>query len=234
MNVLQRIFGVPKPLIAMCHLRALPGRPRHDVEGGMTAIYQALRRDVLALQDAGVDGLLFCNEHDIPYSPRVGVEVAAAEAAVVARLRLDLAVPFGVDVLWDPRAALAVARAVEGAFVREVFTGVFDTDMGLLAPDFGALAGYRHAIGADDVAIFTNVTPVLASTGTSPALSFAARRSARSIWAPACGPLISRASAPRNAAPRARSPTVRPATERLNSGVTLVNIATWSAPMACR
>jgi uncharacterized protein len=158
-NVLQRIFDVPKPLIAMCHLRALPGRPRHDVQGGMTSIYQALRQDVLALQEAGVDGLLFCNEHDLPYSTRVGVEIAAAEAAVVARLQPDLAVPFGVDVLWDPRAALAVARAAGGAFVREVFTGVFDTDMGLLAPDFGELAGYRHTIGADDVAIFTNVTP---------------------------------------------------------------------------
>jgi uncharacterized protein len=158
-NVLQRIFGVPKPLIAMCHLRALPGRPRHDAAGGMTAVYQALRQDVLALQEAGVDGLLFCNEHDLPYSVRVGVEIAAAEAAVIARLQPDLAVPFGVDVLWDPRAALAVARATDGAFVREVFTGVFDTDMGLLAPDFGELAGFRHAIGADDVAVFTNVTP---------------------------------------------------------------------------
>ena len=159
MNVLQRIFGVPKPLIAMCHLRALPGRPRHDAAGGMTAVYQALRQDVLALQDAGVDGLLFCNEHDLPYSTRVGVEIAAAEAAVIGRLRPDLAIPFGVDVLWDPRAALAIARATDAVFVREVFTGVFDTDMGLLAPDFGELAGYRHAIGADDVAIFTNVTP---------------------------------------------------------------------------
>jgi uncharacterized protein len=158
-NVLQRIFGVPKPLIAMCHLRALPGRPRHDAAGGTTAIYTALREDVLALQAAGVDGLLFCNEHDLPYSIGVGVEIAAAQAAVIARLRPDLTVPFGVDVLWDPRAALAIARATEAAFVREVFTGVFDSDMGLLAPDFGELAGYRHAIGADDVAIFTNVTP---------------------------------------------------------------------------
>jgi predicted TIM-barrel enzyme len=43
--------------------------------------------------------------------------------------------------------------------VREVFTGVFDRDMGLLAPDLGELAGYRHAIGAGDVALFGNITP---------------------------------------------------------------------------
>src|SRR5262249_61001906 len=143
----------------MCHLRGLPGRPRHDAHAGMAGIYSALRDDVLALQEAGVDGLLFCNEHDLPYSVGVGVEVAAAQAAVIGRLHGELAVPFGVDLLWDPKSALAVARATGAAFVGEGFTGVFDSDMGLLAPDFGELAGYRHAIGGDEIAIFTNVTP---------------------------------------------------------------------------
>jgi uncharacterized protein len=159
MTALKRIFGTAKPLIAMCHLRGLPGRPRHDAQAGMAGIYSALRDDVLALQEAGVDGLLFCNEHDLPYSIGVGVEAAAAQSAVIGRLHGELTVPFGVDLLWDPKSALAVARATCAAFVREVFTGVFDTDMGLLAPDFGELAAYRHAIGGDDIAIFTNVTP---------------------------------------------------------------------------
>jgi uncharacterized protein len=159
MTVLHRIFGVGKPLIAMCHLRGLPGRPGHDVAAGMAGVYAALRQDVLALQDAGVDGLLFCNEHDLPYSTSVGVEVATAEAAVIGRLTHELRLPFGVDLLWDPKSALAVARATGASFVREVFTGVFESDMGLLAPDFGELAGYRHAIGGDEIAIFTNITP---------------------------------------------------------------------------
>ena len=159
MTVLERIFGVNRPLIAMCHLRGLPGRPRYDAQAGMSGIYSSLRDDVLALQDAGVDGLLFCNEHDLPYSIGVGVEVAVAQAAVISRLHGEFRVPFGVDLLWDPKSALAVARATGAAFVREVFTGVFDSDMGLLAPDFGELAGYRHAIGGDEIAIFTNVTP---------------------------------------------------------------------------
>src|SRR5690348_1859953 len=159
MDALTRIFGIEKPLIAMCHLGGLPGRPRHDVAGGIDAIVEALRADVVALQDAGVDGLLFCNENDLPYLTRVGTEVATAMTAVVTALRPEIRLPFGVDLLWDPFAALAVARATGAAFVREVFTGVFDSDMGLLAPDFGELAGYRHAIGAGQVAIFTNVTP---------------------------------------------------------------------------
>jgi membrane complex biogenesis BtpA family protein len=156
-TVLKQIFGVAKPLIAMCHVHALPGRPRHDAQAGMDGVYTALRQDVQALQEAGVDGLLFCN--DLPYSVGVGVEVAAAEAAVIGRLRDEITVPFGVDLLWDPKSALAVARATGAAFVREVFTGVYESDMGLLAPDFGELAGFRHSIGGDDIAIFTNVTP---------------------------------------------------------------------------
>jgi membrane complex biogenesis BtpA family protein len=159
MDALMRIFGVEKPLIAMCHLGGLPGRPRHDVAGGIDAVVEALRADVEALQDAGVDGLLFCNENDLPYLTRVGTEVATAMTAAVTALRPAVRVPFGVDLLWDPFASIAVARATGAAFVREVFTGVFDSDMGLLAPDLGELAGYRHAIGAGDVALFGNITP---------------------------------------------------------------------------
>jgi len=158
-DALRRIFGVDGPLVAMCHLLALPGRPRHDAEGGMDGIVEALARDVEALQDAGVDGLLFCNEHDLPYQQRVGPEAGAAMAAAIGRLRHRIRVPFGVNLLWDAVASLAVARATGAAFVREVLTGVFESDMGLLTPDLGSLAGYRHAIGADDVALFANITP---------------------------------------------------------------------------
>jgi uncharacterized protein len=158
-DALERLFGVDKPLIAMCHLLALPGRPRHDTNRGVDRICDALAFDVRALQDAGVDGLLFCNEHDLPYSTSVGTEVAATMAAVIGRLRSEIRLPFGVDLLWDAHATIAVARATGASFVREVFTGVYESDMGLFAPDYGELAGYRHAIGADDVAIFANITP---------------------------------------------------------------------------
>jgi membrane complex biogenesis BtpA family protein len=159
MPTLKDLFGVAKPLIAMCHLQGLPGRPRYDAAAGMDQVVDLAGRDLAALQDGGVDAVLFCNEHDLPYSTQVGVEAAAAMAAVVGQLRGDIRVPFGVNLLWDARASLAVAAATGASFVREVFTGVFDSDMGLLAPDYGELAGYRHAIGADHVAVFANITP---------------------------------------------------------------------------
>src|SRR5207244_12843344 len=122
------VVRVDKPLIAMWHRRALAGRPRHDVAAGMEAVVEALSADVAALQEAGVDGLLFCNENDIPYQLSVGPEVTAAMATVIGRLRSQIRKPFGVDILWDPKPALAVARATGAAFVREVFTGVFARD----------------------------------------------------------------------------------------------------------
>jgi uncharacterized protein len=159
MGVLEDIFGVRKPLIAMCHLAALPGRPRFDVAGGVDAIHSAAARDLEGLQSAGVDGILFCNENDLPYTTRVGAEASAAMAAVVARLSGELDRPFGVNLLWDAQASLAVARATGAKFVREVFTGVWESDMGLFAPEFGEIAAYQHAIGAGDVKVFANITP---------------------------------------------------------------------------
>jgi membrane complex biogenesis BtpA family protein len=159
MRSLKDLFGVEKPLIAMCHLEGLPGRPRYDSEGGLERIVDSAAREVHALQDGGVDAILFCNENDIPYSTSVGVEVVAAMANVIGRLRGELRVPFGTNLLWDPAASLAAAVATGACFIREVLTGVFDSDMGLLAPDLGALAGYRRAIGAGHVALFANITP---------------------------------------------------------------------------
>ena len=163
MNSLARIFGVPKPVVAMLHLPGLPGRPLHDVAGGADAILEPVARDLAVLQEAGVDGLLFCNEKDYPYQLKVGPEVAAAMAATVGRLRDQIRVPFGVNLLWDPKATLAVARATGASFIREVLTGVYESDFGMIEPNIGELAAYRVAIGAADVALFDNISPEFSS-----------------------------------------------------------------------
>ena len=71
-SLFRDLFGVSKPIIAMVHLLALPGRPRHDRAAGLKPIIDAAARDVQVLQEAGVDGLLFCNEADLPYQLTVG------------------------------------------------------------------------------------------------------------------------------------------------------------------
>jgi membrane complex biogenesis BtpA family protein len=163
MTSLDRIFGVRKPVIAMLHLPGLPGRPLHDAAGGPDAIVAPVARDLEVLQEAGVDGVMFCNEKDYPYQLKVGTEVATAMAATVGRLRDRIKVPFGVNLLWDPMASLAVARATGASFIREVLTGVYESDLGVISPDIGAIAGYRVAIGATGVALFDNISPEFSS-----------------------------------------------------------------------
>jgi membrane complex biogenesis BtpA family protein len=171
-------FGTVKPVIAMLHFPGLPGRPRHDRAGGRARLLDVVGRDLEVLQAAGVDGLLFCNENDIPYQLRVGPEIPAAMAATIGELRSAIRVPFGVNILWDARASLALARATGAVFIREVLTGVYESDMGLIAPALGDLAGYRTAIGADDVALFDNISPEFSSALGSRTIADRARGAA--------------------------------------------------------
>src|ERR1700684_669979 len=148
----------------MAHLPALPGRPRHDRSTSVQQIAESVVADVRALQTAGVDGLLFCNAADLPYALRVSAEAAAAMASIVGQVRREVQRPFGVNLVWDPYASLAVARATGASFVREVFTGVYESALGLMQPDYGSIAAYREQIGAGDIALFSNITPEFAST----------------------------------------------------------------------
>jgi membrane complex biogenesis BtpA family protein len=177
-DALSRLFRVPKPVIAMLHLPALPGRPRHDRQAGTAAAVEFVGRDLEALQDAGVDGLLFCNEADLPYQLRVGPEISAAMASVIGQLRADLHIPFGVNLLWDPIASLAVARATGARFIREVLTGVYESDLGMIEPRIGEIAAYRTAIGGDEIAFFDNIAPEFASAIGSRGIAERARGAA--------------------------------------------------------
>ena len=132
------VFGDKKPVIAMVHLGAMPGTPLHDSAGGVDGILVAASRDLDALQAAGVDAVMFGNENDRPYELKVDVASTATMAYVIGRLRDRISVPFGVNVLWDPMASMALAAATGAAFVREIFTGTYASDMGIWAPDAGA------------------------------------------------------------------------------------------------
>jgi membrane complex biogenesis BtpA family protein len=158
----RRLFPAPTPLIAMVHLPPLPGTPLYDADAGVDGIVAAVRRDLALLREAGFDGYLFCNEGDRPYELRAGLESAAVMARVVTECRPDDR-PFGVDFLWDARCALAVAVATGAGFMREVVTGVWESDMGLWETDAAHVLRERRRLGADDLAILMNITPEFAS-----------------------------------------------------------------------
>jgi uncharacterized protein len=147
----------------MAHLPALPGTPLYDEEGGPEAIVEWVRRDVEILTRSGFDAILFCNENDRPYQLSATLEGVAMMARVVTEVA-PRDRPFGVDYLWDAQAALSVAAVTGAAFIREVTTGVYESDMGLWAPDAATLLRRRRNLDAEHVAVFMNVTPEFASS----------------------------------------------------------------------
>lgn len=147
----------------MVHLPALPGSPLYDERRGMKFVVEQTEADVHALQEAGFDAVMFCNENDRPYVFAAGPETVAAMAAVVGELRPHLTVPFGVDILWDPRAALAVGAATGARFVREIFTGAYSSEFGLWNTSPGESLRYRRQLDAGDIRILTNINAEFAA-----------------------------------------------------------------------
>ena len=157
-----KLFDVAKPVIAMVHFPALPGSPRHERGMSLDELVERVGTDLHHLLAGGVDSVMFCNEDDRPYSLDVQLETVATMATVIGELR-PRDRPFGVDVLWNPTSAMALAKATGAAFMREVVTGVYESDMGLWAPDAAELYRYRRLIDAEDVIVMANITPEFAS-----------------------------------------------------------------------
>lgn len=161
-QMLIELFGVQKPVIAMAHLPPLPGTPRYAPAISIDHMIERVQADVVKLCEAGVDAVMFCNEDDRPYQFQAGPEAIATMTRIVTEL-CPKDRPFGVDYLWDPIAAMAIAAATGAAFIREVVTGVYESDMGLWVPDVAELYRFRKRINAEQIRIFANITPEFAS-----------------------------------------------------------------------
>jgi hypothetical protein len=151
----KAVFGGGKPVIGMVHIGALPGSPLFDPAADLVA---AARADLIALQEAGFDAVMFGNENDRPYEFSVDTASTATMAAIIGQLKKQITVPFGVNVLWDPMSSIALGAATGAAFVREIFTGTYASDMGPWTPDAGKAMRYRDRLGRRDMAMLYNVS----------------------------------------------------------------------------
>ena len=155
----KELFGTEKPIVAMCRFNPLAGDPQYDHSAGVAKIVDWARTDLAALQDGGVDAVMFSNEFSLPYSTNVEPVTTATMARVVGELMSSIRVPFGVNVLWDARATLDLAAATGAGFVREVFTGIYASDFGLWDTNCGEVVRHKHRIGAGNVRLFFNIVP---------------------------------------------------------------------------
>jgi membrane complex biogenesis BtpA family protein len=157
-QVTRDTFGVPRALIGVIHVAALPGTPR-----GQLAVAQIAER---AVEEAriyaagGFHALAIENMHDRPYlKGAAGPEIVAAMSVVGAEVRRAVPLPLGIQVLAGANEqSLAVAHACGASFVRvEGYVFAHVADEGLMQSSAGALLRYRKAIGAENIRVFADI-----------------------------------------------------------------------------
>lgn len=142
----------------MVHVAALPGTPGH-----IFPIQQIINRAVNEAEiylEAGFDGLMIENMHDVPYLKNtLGPEITASMTAVAMSLRKLGNKIMGIQILAAAnKQALAVAHAAGFDFIRaEGFVYGHLADEGYIESCAGELLRYRKMIGAENIAIYTDV-----------------------------------------------------------------------------
>ena len=147
-----------KPIIAMVHFPPLPGAPLFKKDDTLESIIESTRKDLVALQNAGVDAVMFGNENDRPYELNVNIASTTTMAYVIGNLKKDINIPFGVNVLWDAISTIALAAATGASFAREIFTGTYASDMGFWNPDAGKAVRYKKSLERDNLVLLYNIS----------------------------------------------------------------------------
>ena len=159
-GVLERLFGVRKPIIGMIHVRPLPGSPRGrnaDVE----AVYAHAVDEAKRLEDGGVDGLLLENAGDIPFlkPEEIGFETVAAMTVIGERIRKATRLAFGFNIVANAaKASIACARMSGGSFVRvNQWANAYVANEGLVEGAAAHALRYRALLDGEDIAVFADV-----------------------------------------------------------------------------
>jgi len=156
-NILSKIFKRNKNIIiGAIHLPPLLGYTKFP--GFSVAIENAIR-DLRALEEGGAGGIIFENNYDIPHKIFVDAPVVSAMTIIGEKLKKATALPIGVSVLWnDYKAALSIARTLNLQFIRiPVFVDKVKTDYGIIGGEPKKVIAFRKSIGADSIALFTDI-----------------------------------------------------------------------------
>jgi len=150
-------FFENKPLMAMVHVRALPGTPRNSM--GINKILEIAKNEASIYQKAGVGGIIVENMHDVPYIRKVGPEIVAAMTLIGKAIKSATEIPCGIQILAAAnKEALAVALCAGLDFIRaEAYAFAHVADEGIIEACAGELLRYRKTIGADNIAVFADI-----------------------------------------------------------------------------
>lgn len=163
-----------KSIIAMVHADPLPGT--HKYRGSIDKILEKALREAAIYKKYGVDMIAIENMHDTPYlNGNVGCEVTAAMSVICREVKKATNLPCGVQILAGAnKEALACALASGLDFIRaEGFVFSHIADEGLMNSCAGELLRYRKNIGAEHIAIFTDIKKKHSSHALTSDLSIA-------------------------------------------------------------
>src|SRR5215212_2429606 len=160
-NILRRIFGSDKKIvIGVIHSKPLPGSP-HYGGGPIEKMYRFAVEEGLRYVEGGVSGLIVENHWDIPFAKPedIGLETAAAMAAMVDQVASEVDLPVGINVLANGvECAMAVAKATNAAFVRSnQWVNAYVANEGFVEGAAPRAMRYRAMLRAEEVKVFADV-----------------------------------------------------------------------------
>lgn len=159
MNWTEELFKVKKPIFSMLHLQPLPGDPKFIHGHSMKRVVELARKDLHALQEGGVNGIIFSNEFSLPYQRHMSHVTPSAMARVIGELMDEIKVPYGVDCISDGLATIELSAAVDASFARGTFSGVYVGDGGFYDNDFSELIRRKSALGLDNLKLLYFLNP---------------------------------------------------------------------------
>lgn len=159
-TALERLFGIRKPIIGTVHLLPLPGSPRYK-GGYIKDVALQAATDARAYVDGGIDALIVENEGDIPFlkPEEVGPETVASLTAAALAVRDAVDVPLGINCLANAvTQSLAVAKAVEGTFVRaNQWSNAYVANEGFVEGAAAQALRFRSAIKGEEIKVLADV-----------------------------------------------------------------------------
>lgn len=152
------LFPQLKTVIGVIHVGALPGTPRGSRSA--SELVALARQEAKLYREAGVDGAIVENMHDVPYlRGAVGPEIVAAMTAIGVEVKAECGFPVGVQILAGANIeAMAVAHAAGLDFIRaEGYAYAHVADEGLIQASAAQLLRFRKMIGAAGVQVWADV-----------------------------------------------------------------------------
>jgi membrane complex biogenesis BtpA family protein len=160
-NPLEAISGPGrKTIIGVIHSKPIPGSPHYQGEP-LEEAYRFAAEEGLRYREGGIHGLIVENAWDLPFAKPedIGLETAAAMAVMAQRVRVEVGLPVGINVLANGvECSLAVAKAAGAVFVRSnQWVNAYVANEGFVEGAAPKAARYRTLLQATEVKFFTDV-----------------------------------------------------------------------------